>query len=152
MASGYNIANFITLVPEFETMLGFTQTEVVQLLDEVYQDYELELATRSEVEEVIKNHYNGYHFVTPEGEALYNSTLVMYFLNRLCREKTIPKHLIDLNLKTDISWVRRLTASNPKNTEEFVHQLTLHNRIAYDDMLLVEKFNFRGSSFCAQKL
>ncbi len=152
MASGYNIANFITLVPEFETMLGFTQTEVVQLLDEVYQDYQLEPANRSEVEEVIKNHYNGYHFVTPEGEALYNSTLVMYFLNRLCREKTIPKHLIDLNLKTDISWVRRLTASNPKNTEEFVDQLTLHNRIAYDDMLLVEKFNFRGSSFCAQKL
>jgi len=141
MASGYNIANFITLRREFEQMLGFTQTEVVQLLDEVYQDYELEPATRSEVEEVIKNHYNGYHFVTPEGEALYNSTLVMYFLNQLCREKTIPKHLIDLNLKTDISWVRRLTASNPKNTEEFVDQLTLHNRIAYDDMLLVEKFN-----------
>ncbi|MCK5523965.1 MAG: AAA family ATPase [Thiomargarita sp.] len=141
MASGYNIANFITLRREFEQMLGFTQTEVVQLLDEVYQDYELEPATRSEVEEVIKNHYNGYHFVTPEGEALYNSTLVMYFLNQLCEEKTIPKHLIDLNLKTDISWVRRLTASNPKNTEEFVDQLTLHNRIAYDDMLLVEKFN-----------
>jgi hypothetical protein len=82
-----SIANFITLQFEFEQMLGFTPTEVGQLLDEVYRDYELEPVTRSAVEEVIKNHYNGYHFVTPESEALYNPTLVMYFLNQLCQEK-----------------------------------------------------------------
>jgi hypothetical protein len=62
----------------------------------------------------------------------------MYFLQQLCDDKTIPKRLIDLNLRTDI---RRLTASNPKNAEEFVDQLTLYNKIAYDDTLLVEKFN-----------
>ncbi len=141
MASGYNIASFLTLHPQFEQMLGFTQTEVNQLLDEVYQDYEIDPATRSVVESVIKNHYNGYQFVTAEGEPLYNSTLVMYFLNQFISSKTIPKRLTDANLKTDISWVRRLTASNPQNTEEFVDQLTLHNQIRYDDVLLVEKFN-----------
>ncbi len=141
MASGYNIASFLTLHPQFEQMLGFTQTEVNQLLDEVYQDYEIDPATRSVVESVIKNHYNGYQFVSAEGEPLYNSTLVMYFLNQFISSKTIPKRLTDANLKTDISWVRRLTASNPQNTEEFVDQLTLHNQIRYDDVLLVEKFN-----------
>jgi len=40
-----------------------------------------------------------------------------------------------------ICWVRRLTASNPKQTEEFVDQLTLHNQIPYDDIFLLEKFN-----------
>jgi len=141
MASGYNIANFITLQTKFEQMLGFTQREMGQLLDEVYRDYEIEPATRQEVEAVLKNHYDGYRFVTPEGEALYNPTLVMYFLKQLCDEKIIPKRLIDLNLRTDISWVRRLTASNPKNAEEFVDQLTFYNKIPFDEVLLVEKFN-----------
>jgi len=141
MASGYNIANFITLEPEFEEMSGFTQAEVNKLLDEVYHDYEIEPSTRSVVESIIKNHYDGYHFVNPEGEALYNSTLVMYFLKHLCRYKTIPKRLIDMNLKTELSWVRRLTASNPQNMDEFVEQLTLHNSISYDEAFLVEKFN-----------
>ncbi len=141
MASGYNIANFITLDPEFEAMLGFTQTEVTQLLDQVYRDYQIDPATRTLVEAIIKNHYNGYHFVNPEGEALYNSTLVMYFLKYLCRHKTIPPRLNDPNLKTELSWVRRLTASNPQNTEEFVDKLTLQNQMPYDEVFLVEKFN-----------
>jgi hypothetical protein len=141
MASGYNIASFITLDPEFEAMSGFTQAEVDKLLDDVYHDYEIDPATRSIVEAIIKNHYNGYHFVSQDGEALYNSSLLMYFLNHLCRQKTIPKQLTDLNLKTDISWVRRLTASNTQSTEEFVDQLTLHNHIDYDDALMMEKFN-----------
>ena len=141
MASGYNIASFITLDAEFETMSGFTQAEVDKLLDEVYHDYEIEPTTRLIVKAIIKNHYNGYHFVSPEGEPLYNSCLLMYFLQHLCRHKTIPKRLIDPNLKTEISMVRRLTASNPQNTAEFVDQLTLHNQIGYDEVLMVEKFN-----------
>jgi len=141
MASGYNIATFITLRAKFEQMLGFTQKEVAQLLDELYRDYEIEPKTRALVETIIKNYYNGYHFVTEQGEALYNSTAVMYFLSQFCEEQQIPRHLIDLNLKTDISWVKRLTASNSEQTEEFVDKLTLHNRILYDDAFLVEKFN-----------
>ena len=141
LASAYNIATFITLRPKFENMLGFTQTEVDKLLDEIYLDYDIDPSTRLAVDAVIKNHYDGYHFVTPNGEALYNSTLLMYFLNQFVEDKIIPKRLIDLNLKTDISMVKRLTASNPSETEEFVNQLTLHGNIGYDDVLLVEKFN-----------
>ncbi|MCP4712968.1 MAG: AAA family ATPase, partial [Planctomycetes bacterium] len=126
MASGFNVAGFITLHPKFENMLGFTQAETDNLLDEVYRDYDIDPATRQEVGAVIKNQYDGYHPVTPDGESLYNSTLVMYFLNWFQECKTIPEHLTDLNLKTDISWVRRLTASNPQLTEEFVDCLTIH--------------------------
>ena len=62
----------------------------------------------------------------------------MYFLNWLCRFRTVPKHLTDVNLKTDISWVRRLTASNPQHTEDFVNQLTFHNAIQYDEVFRLE--------------
>ncbi|MCP4348097.1 MAG: AAA family ATPase [Desulfobacterales bacterium] len=141
LASGFNIATFITLDPEFENMLGFTHTEINTLLDEVYKDYQIDPATRNEVADLLRNQYNGYRFVRSEGDGLYNSSILMYFLSWLCRFKNIPKHLTDVNLKTDISWVRRLTASNPQYTEEFVDQLTIHNFIRYDDVFLVEKFN-----------
>lgn len=141
LASGFNIAQFITLDTEFEYMLGFTRTEVNALLDEVWRDYQLDPSIRNEVAVLIKNQYDGYHFIRPDGESLYNSTILMYFLDHLCRFKTIPKHLTDVNLKTDISWVRRLTASNPQYTEEFVNQLAVHNIIRYDDVFLLEKFN-----------
>lgn len=141
LASGFNIATFITLRPRFEAMLGFTQREVDRLLDQVYADYAIDPSTRNEVAAVIRNHYNGYRFVTNAGEALYNSTILMYFLDQFTETKTIPRYLIDANLKTDISWVRRLTASNPALTAEFVDQLTLHHVIGYDEKFLVEKFN-----------
>ncbi len=141
LASGFNIAKFITLDAEFENMLGFTQSEVDLLLDEIYQDYEMDTSTRREVDHIIRNHYDGYHFVNPAGKSLYNSTILMNFLSDFCRFRQIPERLTDMNLKTDISWVRRLTASDPQYTEEFVDQLTLHNSIRYDDTLLREKFD-----------
>jgi len=141
LASAFNIGSYMTLDPLLEAMLGFTQSEVDDLLDQIYQEYALEPSTRAEVNAVVKNHYNGYHFASHDQEALYNSTILMYFLSKFTQQRAIPKRLTDLNLKTDISWVKRLTASNPKKTTAFVDQLTLHNQIEYDDVFLVEKFN-----------
>lgn len=141
LASGFNIASFITLEPEFEAMMGFTQKETDRLLDEIYEDHEIDPATRGQVDELIKNQYNGYHFVDPSAEALYNPTILLYFLDYFTRYKQIRKHLTDVNLKTDISWVRRLTGSNPAHTEKFVDRLTMENRLRYDDALLTEKFD-----------
>jgi len=141
MASGFNIANFITLDAEFENMLGFTQSEVDSLMDEIYQDYEMEHSTRREVEHIIKNHYNGYHFVKSAGEALYNPTILMNFLQYFTRHRQIPEFLTDMNLRTDLSWVRRITGANPQNTEEFVTGLTTQNTIGYDRNFLTSKFN-----------
>ncbi len=141
LASGFNIGTFLTLDTEFECMLGFTQTEVNWLLDEIYRDYQIDPATRREVGAVIKNQYNGYHLITPDGEALYNSTILMYFLRDFSRYKTIPKYLIDANLRTDLSWIRRITGSIPENTSDFVDQLMTVNTIEYDDPLLTSTFN-----------
>ncbi len=141
LTSAFNIATFITLHPKFENMMGFTQVEVDRLLDEIYHDYEIKASTRQEVDAVIKSHYNGYHFVNFDGEALYNSTILMFFLKDFCEFQQIPEFLTDLNLRTDLAWVRRITGSNPANTEEFVAQLTTQNRIAYDRNFLTTKFH-----------
>ncbi len=141
LASGFNIATFITLDPEFENMLGFTQAETDALIDEIYQDYQIDLSGRKEVGDLIKNQYDGYHIISPEGEPLYNSTILMYFLDYFSRHRQIPEYLTDLNLKTDLLWVRRITGADPADTEEFVNRLTSDNKIGYDKNFLVSKFN-----------
>lgn len=141
LASAFNIAIFLTLDPEFEAMLGFTEAEVKQLLDEIYHDYGLDPATRPEVDVLLKSQYNGYHFVNPTGVALYNSTIVMYFLHNFTRLRVIPEFLIDMNLRTDLSWVQRITSARSGDTEALVEQLTTHNQIAYDRTMLTTKFN-----------
>ncbi len=141
LASGFNIATFITLEPAFENMLGFTQTEVDHLLDRIYHDYGFDPATRPETDAVIKSNYNGYHFIHPDGQPIYNSTILIYFLDYFTRYGQYPEYLTDLNLKTDLMWVRRITGSNPENTKAFVDQLLIRGHIPFDRNFLISKFN-----------
>lgn len=65
----------------------------------------------------------------------------MYFLWHFTRQGSIPEFLTDMNLRTDLSWVRRITGSIAENTASFVEQLTTENCIAYDRNMLTTKFN-----------
>ena len=141
LTSSYNIAKFLTLSPKFEHMLGFTQNEVNSLVDKIFHDYHIEPQYREEINEIIKSQYNGYHFVSTEGDSLYNPTMLMYFLDLFCEGRKIPIDLIDLNLRTDLSWVKRITGKNPKSTEEFIQELTVDETIQYNRTLLLSKFN-----------
>lgn len=141
LTSSYNIATFLTLDPGFEHMLGFTQGEVTELVDTIYQDFRIDPLTRCEVNDLIKNQYNGYHFVNPDSEAVYNPTMLMYFLRQLSEHKTIPEDLFDLNMRTDLIWIRRLTRGDEENTRELVCQLTTDESIPFNRKALVSQFN-----------
>ncbi|TWI73053.1 PD-(D/E)XK nuclease superfamily protein [Desulfobotulus alkaliphilus] len=132
LASGFNIASFITLEPEFENMIGFTQSEVDTLLDEIYKDYEINPDTRNEIQDVIKNQYNGYHFIDPQGEVVYNSTILQYFLDGLTKNSTMPQHPMGINPEASIQWLQRLGASNPESIKKFVEELLLRENVSFD--------------------
>lgn len=140
LTSSYNIASFLTLDSSFESMLGFTQGEVNALLDMIFEEYQIDPIIRPVIQEIIKTQYYGYHFVDPDGDAIYNSTMLMYFLQDFCDKKKIPKQLTDLNLRTDLSWVKRITSST-ENTRDIVSELLQTESIPYDEEYLVSKFN-----------
>jgi hypothetical protein len=141
LASAFNVGTYLTLDATFEAMAGFTQNEVDHLLDQIYQDYPLDAATRPEISALVKNHYDGYHFVSHQNEPLYNATSLMYFLRELTEHGQPPKSLTDGNLRTDLHWVRRLTGSNPVNTGNLLETLNIENRIRFSNDLLTSKFN-----------
>ena len=141
MASGFNVATYLTLDPDFEALLGFTDEEVNTLLEQIYNEQDLDPQTKPEVREVMRSQYDGYHFITPDRDGIYNSTSVMYFLDYFTQKKEITEYLTDLNLKTDLSWVRRITSSAESNTLELIEQLTIEEQIPFSPQHLSTKFN-----------
>ena len=140
LSSGFNIAEIITLRKPFEGMLGFTQKEVDTYLENVFNDYRFDKELTAPVSKIIKNYYNGYQFA--EGaESLYNSTIITYFLKLFVTEEgVIPQFFIDTNLKTDVSWIRRLTLKE-SNTKKMLETILLTSELEYDSVQLTEKFN-----------
>ena len=111
VTSGFNIGKNISLEPEFNDLLGFTQEEVRALL-EMYRDcgvfnQEVEAALA-----VMREWYNGYRFAEEAASALYNTDMVLYFLAGSIPNKQGPRELIDANVRIDYGKLRHLLTVN----------------------------------------
>ena len=111
VTSGFNIGKNISLHPEFNDMLGFTEEEVQALL-EIYRDYgvfdqEVEAAL-----EVMREWYNGYRFAKSAQGDLYNTDMVLYFLDESTPNRGMPDELIDTNVRIDYGKLRHLLTVN----------------------------------------
>ena len=111
VTSGFNIGRNISLQPEFNDMLGFTEEEVRHLL-ELYRacgvfDQEVEAAL-----EVMREWYNGYRFAKSAQGGLYNTDMVLYFLNESIPNRGMPDELIDVNVRIDYGKLRHLLTVN----------------------------------------
>ncbi|MCP4660218.1 MAG: AAA family ATPase [bacterium] len=114
ITSGMNIADNVYLIPELNTLCGFTDEEVQGLLGQLHAERTAK-ATRSgmaapswpvdDARTMLRDWYNGYRF-TPtaragDAAAVYNPTLVLYFLNHLQRYDAYPDQMLDANLAAD---------------------------------------------------
>ncbi|MEA2012809.1 MAG: AAA family ATPase [Verrucomicrobiota bacterium] len=140
LSSGFNIAEIITLKSPFLNMLGFTQKEVDEYLDMVKKEYGFDEELTKPLRAILKNFYNGSQFAS-DSETLYNSTIISYFLkNFIMEDGKIPTIFIDTNLKTDISWIKKLTIKEA-NTKEMLEKIIYQGELSYDMPMLSEKFN-----------
>ncbi|MDE2736754.1 MAG: AAA family ATPase [Gemmatimonadota bacterium] len=111
VTSGFNIGRNISLQPEFNDMLGFTDEEVRELL-ELYRDHgvfdqEVEAAL-----DVMREWYNGYRFAKSAEDDLYNTDMVLYYLKASIPNRSMPDELIDTNVRIDYGKLRHLLTVN----------------------------------------
>ena len=140
LTSGYNIAEILTLHPDFINMLGFTHAEADTYLRYVLDKYTGSQERYDEIWQLIVNNYDGYRF-SPKGVKLFNATILTYFLkNFATRHGEVPEEMIDENLRTDIGWLRRLTLSL-ENSKAMLDALVIDNGLAYNVADLSSKFN-----------
>jgi len=141
LTSGFNIAQFITLELEMINMLWFTQDNVNNYLENIFDEYDFDKSQIPMIQDTIKTNYNWYRFNEKQVDLIYNSTLLNYFLDKLIRNKwEIPEDLIDENLSTDLKWIQRITLKID-NTKELLKTLLNKNEISYNRKMIKSKFN-----------
>lgn len=119
VTSGFNIAHQASMEPQFNDFLGFTEEEVRQML-EYYRDEGCPVGDVDQRLAVMHKWYNNYCFSESCcGTKVYNSDMVLYFMNHLIRFGKEPKSLIDNNVKTDYAKLRYLIVMDKKLNGNF---------------------------------
>ena len=101
LTSGFNIAKNVSMFTELNEMTGFTNDEAKALLKEV------DVTNIEETMEILTENYNGYCFQKSIENKVFNSSMVLYFLDEYQRAKAIPVQLTDPNMTSDY---QKLTA------------------------------------------
>ncbi|MDW8301576.1 MAG: AAA family ATPase [Bacteroidia bacterium] len=104
LTSGFNILTDLTHSPEFDTMLGFTENEVKELVRLTLQDPSRE----DEVLQEMREWYNGYKFSIHSRESIYNSDMVLYYLKAFSTTQKAPDNLLDINIAPDYHKLRQM--------------------------------------------
>ena len=90
VTSGMNIGDNISNKVIFNSMIGFTQNEVEEMLDYYIDAEVVKKEERSEIIELMQYNYNNYCFSENVSEKVYNSDMILYFFNNYSQEKKFP--------------------------------------------------------------
>lgn len=108
VTSGFNIGMNFTTDPMFNNLVGFSETELREMLSYFKETGTIE----KDIEKIIadmKPWYDNYCFAEEKlKESMYNSDMVLYYLNSLVRIGESPKEMIDKNIRTDYNKLRHL--------------------------------------------
>ncbi|MCK4258999.1 MAG: AAA family ATPase, partial [Halanaerobiales bacterium] len=110
LTSGFNIASNLTRDPNLNEMMGFTEAEVLSLLKDI-----VDMTDVNQLLPELKNYYNGYLFNEDVEQRVFNSDMILYYLNTYQKTKKPPKELVDINISSDYSKMQKLfTLKNQK--------------------------------------
>ena len=134
LTSGYNIATAITMHPRFNMMLGFSEQEVRQMIG-YYREAGLISQTDDELLDDMRPWYDNYCFAKASltrDPKMFNSDMVLYYLNHLVDTGEKPEEMTDPNTKTDYKKMRRLISLDGTGT----YRASVINRIAEEGGIL----------------
>ena len=99
LTSGFNISSDKTQSGSFNEMIGFTEEELKNLM----QNQEITKSEQQEILPIMRENYDGYKFSINGREKIYNSNMCLYFLNNYLELGKMPTQLIDMNIASDYS-------------------------------------------------
>ncbi|CAA6813887.1 MAG: Unknown protein [uncultured Sulfurovum sp.] len=114
VTSGSNIGVNISLISNFNDLVGVTKKELIEIID----FYNL----REKKEHIISRcgeWYNSYRFNEDVKHTIYNSDMILYYMKSLVQYNQEPRDLIDVNVRTDYSKLKFLVYSNQKLNGNF---------------------------------
>ena len=118
VTSGFNIGKNLSLLPEYNELLGFTEADVRWML-KTYRDIG---AFDRDVEKTIatmREWYDGYRFAKTSPRTVYNADMVLHYLSHSVPNKPGPDDLIDVNVRTDYGKLRHLLRTGERLNGNF---------------------------------
>ena len=135
LTSGFNIGKDITQDVRFNDMMGFTQSELIEILT----NQNISKEDQEKILPIMKENYDGYKFCLNAENQIYNSNMCLYFLSEYTWSKKIPDRLIDMNIASDYSKIgKMLDLCKGENRLEILRKTVQGEPIINT---IVEKFN-----------
>ena len=132
LTSGFNIALNVTSLDCFNEYAGFTEDELDILIPKLVDVAKLGVTTK-EIIERMKPVYDGYCFSAEADKTVYNSSMCLYFLNKV-RQKGVflnPEDYLDPASDQDGSKLSQLFNLTQKETAEFIIDTYLQGGVFY---------------------
>ena len=137
MTSGFNTVSHLALDITFHDLMGFRKAEVENILQAIGA---LDTNIPSLMLDLTE-WYDGYLFNGDATERLYNSDMVMYFAANYERFQAYPKKMLDTNIASDYTKVRKIFVANSEETTYIPLLKTIINERNVS-AVLTDIFNF----------
>lgn len=108
VTSGFNIGTNMSCDARFNNIIGFSEQELRGMLS-YYKEVGYISDSIDDLIGMMKPWYDNYCFSSDSlNEPMYNSDMVLYFLNNYLPHKKAPSNMIDNNIRTDYNKLRHL--------------------------------------------
>ncbi|MEG1543570.1 MAG: AAA family ATPase [Tannerellaceae bacterium] len=108
VTSGFNIGANFSSDADFNNIIGFSEAELRTMLEYYNKEGKLVDSVDTLIN-TMKPWYDNYCFAKRSlGESMYNSDMVLYFLNNYIRTGYAPEMMVDNNIRTDYNKIRHL--------------------------------------------
>ena len=104
LTNGFNISKDITQDIRFNDMMGFTQSELIEILN----NQEISAEEQEKILPIMKENYDGYKFSLKAENQIYNSNMCLYLLSEYTWSRTIPDELVDMNIASDYNKIGKM--------------------------------------------
>lgn len=137
LTSGFNIGWNASNDPELNAMLGFKESDVRQMM-EYYQEAGRLNGDISQLLEEMKPWYDNYCFSKEcvNNEKLFNTVMVLYFMQHLVINKRKPEEWVDKNVNTDYAKLRMLVDIDRDNMhserQSFIEEVMTRGQVQFD--------------------
>lgn len=112
VTSGFNIGWNISIKPEFDEMLGFSTTDVMEMF--TYYKEHGSIPVDSDIDAIVndmKPWYDNYCFAEEalkKKTRMFNCDMVLYYLRNYMDDGCSPRQMIDPNTRTDYGKMKKL--------------------------------------------
>lgn len=121
VTSGFNIGWNISIKPEFDEMLGFSTTDVMEMF--TYYKEHGSIPVDSDIDAIVndmKPWYDNYCFAEEalkKKTRMFNCDMVLYYLRNYMDNGCSPRQMIDPNTRTDYGKMKKLLQFDKLNGE-----------------------------------